>query len=123
MKKINYRKNHSVGLFEIFFAPKGGKNGEWRKPYQGGKKWSNLLPKKSYGMGYQQCWSMPNEKEADFFTYMIFSEIGAGAVDGNRTITKEWWLNSFIPNRCHCDGDAGKMVRVVVEEMIKKIML
>lgn len=124
MSNIKKNKMNCVNFFEIFFAPEGGKKGKWRKPYWGWtQNWSNLLPVISYGNGYKQVWSMTNERETDFWTYMIFSEIGAYAIDDKRTITKDWWLNSFIPNRCECSENSNSILKDLVVPYINKVML
>lgn len=124
--KVRNEVQRNVSFFHVFFAPEGGKTGKWRSPYWGGKtrwdkgsrNWSELLPIVSEGRGYNQVWGLMNYKTADFATYMIFNEIGAGAVDEKRTTQKEWWLEHFIPERCNISSECGETIRSILEKCV-----
>lgn len=123
---IKKHKEKYLGFFDLFFSEEGGKTGKWRKPYWGWtSNWSDILPKEPSGRGYIQIWTLPNEREADFGTYMIFSEIGFKARNRHRTISKDWWLNSFIPNRCLCKGmgEGNEVVQKNIEDYVNRVLL
>ena len=124
-----YEGDYDFSLYDIFFTQKGN----WRTPYLYGTTYSVLLP---YHIGKQgwrgtQLWnlgSMEEAKKVDFFTYMIFNEISYGSngatcgTGRNRTISKNWWLDQFIPERCECPGEAGEAMKNAVKEMVERIL-
>ena len=120
IESVQNNKNYYVNFFHIFFAEQGGKTGKWRKPYWPKywttNNWSDLLPTQSSGRGWCQIWSLKNYQKCDFWTYMIFNEIGWGAADEYRTGSKEWWINHFIPERCSCQFES----KTIVKEYINK---
>lgn len=118
-----YKDHYNIGLYDIFRTPKGN----WRTPYRyAGSKHSYY----SYHLPYHiwRLGSMEEAKKVDFFTYMIFNEISFGSdsrtcgIGRNRTISKNWWLDQFIPERCECSGEAGEAVKNAVKEMVERIL-
>ena len=124
--KIRNEVENNVTFFHVFFTPLGGSDGIWRKPYWGGKtrwnegrpNWSDLFPKTTETSGYRQIWHLMDYETADYATYMIFREIGGGAINEKWTTKKEWWIDYFIPERCNSSCECGAAVKSILEACI-----